>query len=291
MIVQPEQLLPALLKLRKVGKARKGVSTGFESVDEFMLLNKKYLMLITGYPSYGKSEFLDAVAVNSAILHDWKWLYFSPESDDFSTNLRKLISKKMGKPLVHATEQEITEATQWANNHFAWIDSGDHMYSMDDVMQETQERIECGEQVDVMVIDPWNELCHAKQTKRDDMYISDMMLKLRKFHRKYNVLSVIVIHPHATEKNKDGSYPIPHLRNCAGGAMWWNKADYGICVHRKDFNINGAHVYIQKVKDTTIGMQGQTFLDYQVSSGRFKDQHALEFTIPEGENEPPDFTF
>ena len=161
------------------------------------------------------------------------------------------------------------------------------MYSMDDVLQETRERIECGYTVDVMVIDPWNELCHAAQKGRDDIYISDMMLKLRKFHRKYNVLSVIVIHPHAVEKNKDGSYPIPHLRNCAGGAMWWNKADYGICVHRKDFTIQGAHVYIQKVKDTTIGYQGHTFLDYEVGSGRFKDQFATSFDLPEPPDAPP----
>ena len=69
--------------------------------------------------------------------------------------------------------------------------------------------------------------------------------------------------------------------------MWWNKADYGICVHRKDFNIQGAHVYIQKVKDTTIGYQGQTFLDYEVGSGRFKDQFATSFDLPEAPNAPP----
>ena len=90
-IVQPETLLPALMKLRKSGKSRKGVSTGFSSVDEFMLLNKKYLLLLTGFPSYGKSTILDALAVNTAILHDWKWLYFSPESDDFSTNLQPVV--------------------------------------------------------------------------------------------------------------------------------------------------------------------------------------------------------
>lgn len=286
-IVQPEELLPALLKQRQSGKTRKGLSTGFQSVDEFMLLNKKYLMLVTGYPSYGKSEFMDALALNTAIMHNWNWLYFSPESDDFSTNLRKLVCKKIGKPLIHASEREIADATRWANERFAWIDAGDAMYSLDDVLNETRSRIECGYQVDVMVIDPWNELDHSKQAKRDDQYISDMLLKLRKFHRKYDVLSVIVVHPHAVEKDKNGVYPIPHLRTCAGGALWWNKADYGICIHRKDFNIHGAHVFIQKVKDTTIGYQGQTFLDYEVPSGRFKDQHAISFDLPEPPDAPP----
>ena len=287
MIIEPISLLPELIKLKNSNKERKGISTGFDSIDEFMLLNKKYLMLITGYPSFGKSEFLDAMAVNTAQLHGWKWLYYSTESDNYGTNLRKIIMKKIGKPIVHATIEEIEIATEWANKYFAWIDAGDAFYSMEDVMKETQTRIESGHEVDVMVIDPWNELCHSAQKGRDDQYISDMMLKLRKFHRKFNVLSVIVIHPHSIEKNKDGSYPIPHLRTCSGGQMWWNKADYGICVHRKDFNIHGAHVYIQKVKDTTIGMQGQTFLDYQVSSGRFKDQFDIDFDLPEDDLDRP----
>jgi hypothetical protein len=93
-------------------------------------------------------------------------------------------------------------------------------------------------------------------------------------------MPLIVIHPKTQEKNNDGSFPIPHLRNCAGGAMWWNKADYGVCVHRKDFSINGIHVYVQKVKDSTIGHQGTTFLDCDPTTLRLKDTFVREFSLP-----------
>ena len=285
-IVSPISLLDSLMKAKRTGKARKGISTGFESVDEFMLLNKQYLMLITGFPNYGKSEFLDALAVNTAQLHQWKWLYFSTENDNYTTHLRKLVSKKVGKSLMSTTETEIVEAVNWAESYFSWVDPGDKFYDLDDVIQTATERIESGEEVDVLVIDPWNELNHVKQTKRDDQYISDCMMKLGRFHKKFNVLSIIVIHPRSVEKNKDGTYPIPHLRDCAGGAMWWNKAGYGICVHRTDFKVQGAHVFVQKVKDSTIGCQGATFLDYHVPSGRFKDTHSLDFTLPDHEELP-----
>lgn len=285
-VVHPSSLLEPLLKAKRTGKARKGVSTGFDSVDELMLLNKQYLMLITGFPNYGKSEFLDALAVNTAELHQWNWLYFSTENDNYTTHLRKLVSKKIGKSLIAATEQEIIESVTWAEQFFSWVDPGDKFYSLDDVIALASKRIDAGGQIDVLVIDPWNELNHIGQTKRDDQYISDCMMKLGRFYKKYNVLSIIVIHPRSVEKLKDGSYPIPHLRDCAGGAMWWNKAAYGICVHRKDFNVHGAHIYIQKVKDSTIGCQGATFLDYHVPSGRFKDVHVREYTLPVAEEAP-----
>lgn len=289
-IVKPESLLEKLLEIRASGKMRKGVSTGFESIDEYMLLNKKYLFLLTGFPNYGKSEFLDALAVNNAIMHKWKWLFFSTENDDYTTHLRKIVSKKIGTNLAACKESDIIAETQWANEYFSWVNPGEKLMSIDDVIQGATDRIESGEEIDVLVIDPWNELNHLNQQKRDDQYISDCMLKVRRFHKKYNVLSVIVIHPRSVEKNKDGTYPIPHLRDCAGGAMWWNKADYGVCVHRKDFSVHGAHIYIQKVKDSTIGRQGATFLDYDVPSGRFKDKNSPVFTIPVPTIDLPDMS-
>lgn len=287
-MITPDALLAAVMKAKKAGKKRKGVSTGFDSVDEYMLLNKKCLTLITGFPSYGKSEFLDALAVNTSILHNWNWLYYSTENDDFSTHLTKLITKYIGKSLYNCNETEIRQAIKWADNHFAWIDSEDAFYSLDDVMEQTAIRIESGEKVDVLLIDPWNELNHAKQTKRDDQYISDCTARLTKHAKKYDYLPAIVIHPHSVEKNKDGNYPIPHLRDCAGGAMWWNKAHIGICVHRKDFKVQGAHIYMQKVKNLMMGSQGAVFLDYDgAQGGRFKDQQACDFRLPSEPIEAP----
>jgi len=278
--VAPEALLAALMKAKRTGKKRRGVSTGFSSIDEYMMLNKKCLTLVTGFPGRGKSEFIDAVAINTAIMHSWNWLFFSTENEDFAVHLTKLVTKRIGKALFYCTEAEIIEACAWANDHFAWIDPEESFYSLNDVMEQAAIRIESGGKVDVLVIDPWNELNHTKQTGRDDTYISDYTSRINKHAKKYDYLPLIVIHPHSVEKNKDGNYPIPHLRDCAGGAMWWNKARIGICVHRKDLSISGAHVYLQKVKDRMMGYPGETFLDYDVESGRFKDKEAPSFSLP-----------
>lgn len=285
--ITPEALLAAVMKVKRTGKKRRGVSTGFESVDEYLLLNKKCLTLITGFPGYGKSEFVDALSINTAIMHKWKWLFYSTENDDSSIHLIKLITKKIGKALFYCTDEEIRDAVLWASDYFAWMDSGDAFYSIDDVLEQTAIRIEAGHEVNVLLVDPWNELNHAKQGGRDDTYISDCTAKVNRHAKKYDYLPMIVIHPRGVEKNKDGNYPIPHLRDCNGGAMWWNKARVGICVHRKDFKIQGAHVYFQKVKDRMMGYPGDVFLDYEGGSGRFKDQGAATFDLPsEGMDAP-----
>lgn len=289
MIIKPEELIDSLMAIREQGKERKGVSFGWDSVDEYMLANKKYLFLVTGYPSYGKSTFVDAMAINLAIMHGWRWMFFSTETDDYTTHLRKLVCLYLGKSLISATKEEIKHAVTWTNDYFTWINPPkDSFLTLDDVLKVTKERIDQGRYIDVLVIDPWNELNHGAMQSREDQYVQNSLMKVKAFAKQYNLMPVIVIHPNKQEKNNDGSFPIPHLRNCAGGAMWWNKADYGVCVHRKDFSINGVHIYIQKVKDSSIGRQGTTFLDCDPSTLRLKDTFVSEFTLPIENNDLPE---
>lgn len=280
-IIQPDSLLQRLFERKKGGSTRKGLSTGFDSIDEHMLLVKQYLMVITGLPSSGKSEVLDAIAVNVSSLHGWNWLYYSPENFPLESHLQKLVEKKLGNHLTKCSDSAIVEAVEWVNKHFSWINPQETKFALQDILDETEERIQSGHRIDALVIDPWNELDHSAQGGRDDIYIGQCLTKVRKFHRKYDLLTCIVIHPHGMEKNKDGNYPVPALRNCNGGPIWWAKADYGLCVHRADMSVSGAEVFIQKVKTKDIGAPGKTFLDYDVPSGRFKDQRAHGFYLPE----------
>jgi twinkle protein len=280
-IIEPQNLLSKLMDIKRSGNIRKGVSTGFVSIDEYMLLSKQYLMIVTGVPSSGKSEVLDAIAVNTAVLHGWKWLYFSPENFPLEAHLQKFVEKKIGKHLTSATDHEIIEAVSWVNDHFSWVHPDETKYALHDILAEVQQRIEIGYTVDAIVIDPWNELNHSGQGSRDDLYIGQCLTTIRKFHRKYDLLTAIVIHPHSIPKDKNGNYPVPTLNDCNGGAVWRAKADFGICVNRPDYTKHQADVIMQKIKFKSMGRQGKVTLDYDVKSGRFKDQFNPEFNLPE----------
>lgn len=287
MIVEANSLLTNLLEIKKSSALRKGVSTGFHSLDELLYLSKQYLMVLTGMPSCGKSEVLDSIAVNTSILHGWNWLYFSPENFPLEEHLKKLVEKKAGKNLHSMTNEEIAKESGWVNDYFSWIHPEDDKYSLNDILAEVELRIETGHQVDAIVIDPWNELDHSAQGgMRDDQYISKCLSVIRRFHRKYNLLTCVVIHPTKMQKdNTTGSYPVPSLYDCNGGAMWRNKADFGICVHRQDFGKHEAAVIVQKIKFKTMGRIGKVDLDYDLKSGRFKDKENPFFTLPSRDDE------
>ena len=64
--------------LYEQGKPR-GVSTGFDSVDELFTLQTGYLNIVTGYPGDGKSAFIDQIIVNVAKNNGWKTCFCSFE--------------------------------------------------------------------------------------------------------------------------------------------------------------------------------------------------------------------
>ena len=281
MIVEAKDLIKNLMDIKNSGFVRKGISTGFKSLDEFLYLSKQYLMILTGMPSSGKSEVLDAIAVNMAITQGWNWLYFSPENFPLEEHLKKLVEKKAGKNLHSLSRNEIEKAADWVNKHFSWIHPEDDGYSLNSILSEVAVRIETGYPVDAIVIDPWNELSHSSQAgRRDDQYISDCLSIIRRFHRKYNLLTCVVIHPTKLQKDSSGRHPVPNLYDCNGGAMWRNKGDFGICVHRNDFEKHEATVIVQKIKFKTMGRVGKVDLDYDLKSGRFKDKQNPYFTLP-----------
>jgi len=288
MIVEPNDLLQKLKDLKRSYTGRKGLSTGFQTLDDHILLSKQYLMVMTGMPSCGKSELLDAIAINTAIMHNWSWLYFSPENFPLEEHLKKLAEKKAGRVLGSISDTELASIAEWMQTHFAWVNPPEDKFSLAGILEITEIRIQTGFPVDVLVIDPWNECDHSGQAGlRDDQYISKCLTTLRRFHRKYDLLSCVIIHPTKLQKGNDGNYPIPSLYDCNGGAMWRNKADFGICVHRGDMEKQGADVHIQKVKFKSMGKIGRVPLDYDFKSGRFKDQHSSEFLLPEPEGECP----
>lgn len=280
-IIEATDLMGNLLEIKRANKNRTGVSTGFHTLDELMLLSKQYLMVVTGSPSCGKSEVVDAIAVNTASLHGWSWLFFSPENFPLEEHLKKIVEKKVGKNLNSISDNELSKAVEWAKEHFAWISPEDDKFSLQAIIDEAQQRIETGYRVDAIVIDPWNELDHSNQAGlRDDQYISKSLTQLRRFHRKFDVLSTVVIHPTKLQKDATGRYPVPTLYDCNGGAMWRNKADFGLCVHRNDLTEHAAHVLVQKVKFKTMGKVGAIKLSYDFKSGRFKDEMAPSFELP-----------
>ena len=77
---------------------KRGVSTGFRSLDEFYTVKGGELTLVTGIPSHGKSEFVDALMMNISQSESWRFGIYSPENQPLERHAAKLIEKHTGKP-------------------------------------------------------------------------------------------------------------------------------------------------------------------------------------------------
>lgn len=283
MILEPATLYKKMIALRSEHKgAQRGVSTGFDDLNKLILLNKKYLYLQTGSGGMGKSEFMDAIALNTALTEGWKWLFFSPENFPITEHVRKYIQRYIGKGFWEVTPKEIERALEVITKHISWIDFGEDDDPPDvkqllEIIKEHKKK----EGLDAYVLDPWNEINHAQHYNlRDDQYIGDSLTAIRRFNRRHDLLGCIVIHPKSLMKDKDGNFPVPTSGDLHGGVMWKNKGDYIVCVHRHNMTVDEMTIYIQKVKFNWQGVYGCLDLDYDKRTGRFKAKHETKFEIP-----------
>jgi twinkle protein len=75
------------------------------------------------------------------------------------------------------------------------------------------------------------------------------------------------------QKDKDtGRRAVPTLSDVSGSAHWWNKADFGIVVHRdQGAETNDTQIHVQKVRFKHMGKQGMVTLKWDRISGQYNE--------------------
>lgn len=279
MVITALHLQEEFRKLRTESAFRKTYSTGYNSLDEIIKLSKGYLAVITGFPGSGKSEWLDAVLINNALLHNWKTLYFSPENYPIQEHIAKLAEKLVGKWIRQFSDEETRKVLNFLNLHFAWIDIDQEFPTMEQIFARALERKKTLG-LDCLVIDPWNGVRHEGiVNQREDQYLADILTKTSYFARRNHLFVVIVAHPKTIYKDKAGKLPRCAVSDISGGSMWWNKVDYAFITHRDPVQ-NRIEIEISKIKQKWMGTLGSRFLDYDRKTGRFKCQDKKEFLLP-----------
>lgn len=250
-----------------------GLTTGWECVDKHWRIQPGQLTVVTGIPGHGKSEWVDALCVNLALEHGWRTAYYSPENYPVRLHMMKLAEKLIGKPfnpgpLPRMTRDEANKAEDWINEHFDWIMP--EQPSLDEIMRRTEALI-ARKGLRVLVIDPWNEVEHCRPAgKTEAEYISESLMRLRRFARKHEILLIVVAHPRIIEKRSDGTYPVPTPYDISGGAMWRNKADNCVAIYGYPNDPTGkVEIHIQKVKFKLFGCVGKVDMTWDRPTGRY----------------------
>lgn len=266
-----------------------GDSTGWPSVDRLYTVVPGQFTVVTGWPGAGKSEWLDALVLNLA-KRGWRFAMFSPENAPAELHVSKFVEKFLGKPFgdgrtERASKDEVVEALVEMDEWFRFLvpaaDSERVTFGVEDILNATEAHFRLAgiwrsrETKRGLVIDPWNEIEHARPREWSETeYISQTLSRIRAWARANSVHVWIVAHPQKLPRERDsGKLPIPRPDSISGSQHWWNKADNAVTVWRAlDDPQNAAvQVHVQKVRFKHVGRVGVVELRYDRVTGRYHE--------------------
>ena len=258
-----EQSLDALLE----HGWQKGVTIGHECFDRLCSFETKRLCVVTGIPGSGKSEFIDEIAERLNIRYGWRFAYFSPENAPLEYHAAKLIEKFTGKKFEknRLPVDEYRQVKAYLERDFFFLAPSD--YRLETILQKARYLVR-RRGIKVLVIDPFNRLEDEQGGQSETRYISHLLDTLTNFAQQNDVMVILMAHPTKQPKNKDGVIEAPTLYDISGSANFYNKADFGIVVHRDRLN-NTVEVHVQKVKFRHLGECGTARFVYNLNNGRY----------------------
>lgn len=262
-----------------------GMSTGWESLDQLYRVVPGELSIVTGIPNSGKSEWLDALAMNLAQQHNWVFALCSLENKVHEHG-RKLLEKFVGRPFFNLPqkfgghkvqrmrEDELKRGFEWINQHFVLLRHDDDQLPSIDYILEVARIAVLRYGIRGLVIDPYNELDHRRPASMSETeYVSQMLSKVKRFASHHGVHVWLVAHPRQLHQYKGDP---PGLYDISGSAHFINKADAGLVVHRNNQTRDGGRpdivgVHVNKMRNKVAGQTGTVQLRYEKLSGKYVD--------------------
>ena len=229
MPITPGMLLEEITELHKNGLPR-GSKTGWSNVDKLYRPLPGQVTVITGWPGSGKSEWLDALALNLA-KQGWRFVVYSPENMPVTVHVTKLLEKFTGQPFgdgptervdLETARESAVELDEWFCLLRPDLDDDKQSFTIDEVLDKAKLWLaiqgylkgdnRCG-----LIIDPWNELEHTLlQGQSETLYIGYCLSMVRQWARNNNVHVWIVAHPQKLKRDEGGKLPVPRPDSISG---------------------------------------------------------------------------
>ena len=248
----------------------KGYSTGYSSLDTIYTIAPGQLTVVTGYPSSGKSNFVDQVMVNLAKTSDWKFAIcsFENQPEIHITRLMEIYTHKRffdGRDKM--AQEEKDKAFQWVQDHFLFIDSqGEEPSTLESILERARAAVKrMG--VRGLVIDPYNYIDLDRKDSTETEAISNMLTRVKKFCTAHDVHTWFIAHP--SKISRSGvDLPRPDGMSISGSMAWWAKTDVGLTIHRAE---KCTEVAVWKCRYRWVGQQGETTLLYNKVAGTYSE--------------------
>ena len=266
-----------------------GISTGWRALDPFYRVRPGDVTVVTGAPNSGKSEWLDALTVNLAQSHAWRFGVYSPEQGSPAEHFAKLAEKHSGRPFnIGLTQRisaaELDQSLTWLNEHFTVIEPSEPTLP---ALLHVARQLVMRRGIRGIVLDPWNEIEHSRPREQTETeYVGESLRTIRRFAKAHQVHIWIVAHPAKLQRDpKTGQYPVAGPYEISGSANWNNKPDAVVSVWRER-GTNAPHevqIHVQKVRSKYVGSLGAATLRWERVTGRYHDMDQKSYRDRDGE--------
>jgi len=276
----------------------RGETTYFDELDNIYRMKRGELTLFHGIPNHGKSAFVYQLALVKAAKDGIRWGIFSPENIPEEEFYKDLIHSYIGKSTEKhhynvMSEDELRKGIDFVHEHFFLICPENDLPTIDYMNNRFRELI-IKHRIDGCIIDPYNQMENDIMQKggREDQYLSWFLTNAKRFAIEQNVFYYIITHPKTGLKKDGGNYECPGVYHLSGGAMWYNKCDNIVCVHRPNFYTDPkdetVFIQSQKIKKQKInGMPGTIALKYDKYLGRYYQENISPLGNRTGESKLP----
>lgn len=236
--------------------------SGFPGLHEHYRLRIGDLAIVTGIPSHGKSSFVGDLCCRMALRHKWPVCFASFEQSP-QLDHRRMLRTWYGGGLVNSLDTETLEkADRWIEDWFSFVVPDDDSYPTLAWVMERFAAAAMRYSSRLFVLDPWNELEHDRPNGISlTEYVGTALRDFKAFARKYEAHVIIVAHPAKLRRENDGRYPIPSLYDISDSSHWYNKADVGVVVHRKNEDETMIRIAKSRYHDQ-IGKPGDVAVKY-----------------------------
>jgi twinkle protein len=251
--------------------------SGWATLDPHLRVVPPELVVVTGSPGSGKSQFTVNLCLNISKKYGVRGAIIQLEDDIERT--RNDLEAYAQSFFAYADREtgEVTDPAEWLNEHIRLVlpsvekeDTRDLAW-VEHMIWEAAARHSCR----WVVIDPWNEVEHAwaKNGSETD-YQNTALRDLKRLARRYNIALFIVAHPDKSGGRTEGIDEMT-LYSISGGAAFKNKADHGIIVARETGE-NGFTPYtfikIDKSKNHVLmGTPGKVKMELDMRSRTYRE--------------------
>jgi len=252
--------LSDLPQRESISKAALG--TGWWELDQLLKLYEGQFIVLSGAAGSGKSTFMFNLVCNVARNDGLRSFLYVPENEGFLRETLRDIWGDRGAFEDFAANQIFIQSS-------VPIAADSAPRTLDWILHKAATAIE-RDQVGMVVIDPWNEIEHAK-AKDVSMpdFIGACIMEVKTFCRYFGVTVIMVAHP---TKSAISEGRVPGLYDIDGSAHWANKADNGIIVARDD-DKPISRVISRKVRERGAGKVGECYFHVNEKTGLFTPQH------------------